>query len=199
VRANATSGARKAEHPRQPDRAARETPGAAVLRLQRAAGNRAVAKLARAPSKPGPAKRAAAPAKPAASQTGIFDPTAIDRFARKAAWFYREHGEVTIEAYGDYLVAAADTELIGVGVPPVNSPDRGATGDIQGASGDFGDTDWTIRLNLEPVRRGKPSAKASSTTSTWRRSRRPSITRRATPSSISAPAGCARPGTSATR
>ena len=158
VRANATSGDRQAARPRRADRATRETPATAVLRLQHAAGNRAVAKLARAPSKPGSAKRVAAPAKPAASQTGIFDPTAIDRFARKAAWFYREHGEVTIEAYGDYLVAAADTELIGVGVPPVKVPDRDATGHIQGASGDFGDTDWTMRLNLEPVRRGNPSA-----------------------------------------
>ena len=125
---------------------------APLLRLQRAAGNRAVATLARAPTT-STSPPAAAPAltptgvKPVGD--GISTHGAIDRFARKAIWFYQSHRDADLASYGHYLVAAVSTELAAVGCPGVQA----ITGSgLMGALGEFEADNWAIVINVDRLR-----------------------------------------------
>jgi hypothetical protein len=125
---------------------------APLLRLQRAAGNRAVATLARAPT-----TAASSPAAvPALTPTGvkpvgdgISTRSAIDRFARKAIWFYQNHPDADLASFGRYLVAAVSTELAAIGCPAVQA----LTGSgLMGALGEFEADNWAIVINVDQLR-----------------------------------------------
>ena len=128
------AGRRRPGSPPLPDGVRGAAP---LLRLQRAAGNRAVATLARAPTTSTSPPSAAAALTPTGVKPvgdGISTHGAIDRFARKAIWFYQSHGDADLASYGHYLVAAASTELAAVGCPGVQA----ITGSgLMGALGEF--------------------------------------------------------------
>lgn len=120
-----------------------------MLRLQAAAGNRAVVQLVRAPLTAPAGSTVALPVLTGARPTGdgISRWPAIDRYARKAIWFYQRHGELSLRSYGSYLAAAVSTELEAVGCPGVK-----LLHPITDALGDFQADDWGLALNLEILR-----------------------------------------------
>lgn len=124
---------------------------ASVLRLQRAAGNRAVATLARAPAGATQTSPVAAPTPTGVRPVGdgISTRDAIDRFARKAIWFYQAHGDADLATYGRYLVAAVSTELAAVGCPGVQAIIGPG---LMGALGEFEAENWGIVINVERLR-----------------------------------------------
>ena len=147
--ARTAAGRRRPGLPPIPDGARGAAP---LLRLQRAVGNRAVATLARAPATP-TSSPAAAPAptptgvKPVGDGISTYD--AIDRYARKAIWFYQSHPEVDLTSYSHYLAAAVSTELAAVGCPGVQA----ITGaGLMGALGEFEADNWAIVINVNQLR-----------------------------------------------
>jgi hypothetical protein len=143
------AGRRRPGSPPLPDGVRGAAP---LLRLQRAAGNRAVATLARAPTTSTSPPSAAAALTPTGVKPvgdGISTHGAIDRFARKAIWFYQSHGDADLASYGHYLVAAASTELAAVGCPGVQA----ITGSgLMGALGEFEADNWAIVINVDRLR-----------------------------------------------
>lgn len=124
----------------------------AVLRLQRAAGNRTVAALARAPTATTVAHAAVSALTPTGARPagdGISTAGAIDRYARKAMWFYQRHADADLASYGRYLVAAVSTELAAVGCPAVEAIIGPG---LMGALGEFEAEAWGIVINVDQLR-----------------------------------------------
>lgn len=123
-----------------------------MLRLQRAAGNRTVATLARAPTTAAAAPAGVAALTPTGARPvgdGISTAGAIDRYARKAIWFYQSHGDLDLATYGRYLAAAVSTELAAVGCPGVQAIIGPG---LMGALGEFEADAWGIVINVDQLR-----------------------------------------------